>query len=137
MAPAPISALLRTRWFAVATTAFLTLPYWISGFAKLADLGGALAEAAHFGLEPAALVVATTILVQIGGSALLLLGRMAWLGAGTLGVFTAIATIIAHPFWEVADPLARFHERNTFLEHAGLIGGLILAAILAEREIRS
>lgn len=137
MTPAPIAALLRKRGFAVAATALLTLPYWTSGLAKLADLGGALAEAAHFGLHPAALVVATTILIQIGASALLILGRMAWLGAGALGVFTALATIIAHPFWQVADPLARFHERNTFLEHAGLIGGLVLAAILAEREIRS
>lgn len=137
MTPAPVSALLGKRWFVVAATALLTLPYWTSGLAKLADLGGALAEAAHFGLEPAALVVAATILVQLGGSALLVLGRLAWLGAGALGVFTALATIIAHPFWQVADPLARFHERNTFLEHAGLIGGLVLAAILAEREIRS
>jgi transmembrane protein len=137
MTPAPIALLLRTRGFAVAATALLTLPYWTSGLAKLADLGGALAEAAHFGLHPAALVVATTILIQIGGSALLILGRLAWLGAGALGVFTALATIIAHPFWKVSDPLVRFHERNTFLEHAGLIGGLILAAILAERNIRS
>ena len=45
-------------------------------------------------------------------------------------MFTAAATLIAHPFWQVADPMARFHERNTFLEHVGLIGGLMLAAIL-------
>ena len=47
---------------------------------------------------------------------------------------TAVATLIAHPFWEVADPMVRFHERNTFLEHVGLIGGLMLAAILRERK---
>jgi transmembrane protein len=133
MAPAPITRLLGDTRFAVLAATLLTLPYWTSGIAKLFDLAGALGEARHFGLEPAALVVALTILVQIGGSLLIIVGRQAWLGAGALGVFTAIATLIAHPFWQVADPMTRFHERNTFLEHVGLIGGLMLAAILRER----
>lgn len=81
------------------------------------------------------LTVAATILVQIGGSLLIIVGRQAWLGAGALGVFTAIATLIAHPFWQVADPMARFHDRNTFLEHIGLIGGLMLAAIMRDRKV--
>ena len=132
--PAPIARLLGDARFAIFAATLLTLPYWSSGFAKLADLGGALGEARHFGLEPAVLIVGLTILVQIGGSALIILGRKAWLGAGALGVFTAIATLIAHPFWQVADPITRFHERNTFLEHVGLIGGLMLAAILRERK---
>ncbi|MBN8841984.1 MAG: DoxX family protein [Sphingomonadales bacterium] len=132
--PAPIARLLGDRRFGTLAAALLTLPYWTSGIAKLFDLGGALGEARHFGLEPAALVVLLTIAVQIGGSLLVILGRRAWLGAGALGVFTAAATLIAHPFWQVADPMARFHERNTFLEHVGLIGGLMLAAILQERK---
>lgn len=132
--PVPIARLLGDRSFATLAAALLTLPYWTSGIAKLFDLGGALGEARHFGLEPVALVVALTIAVQIGGSLMVIIRRKAWLGAGALGVFTAAATLIAHPFWQVADPMARFHERNTFLEHVGLIGGLVLAAILQERK---
>jgi len=129
----PFAPLLRDPRFAVVAATLLTLPYWTSGVAKLADLSGALAEAEHFGLHPAAAIVALTVLVQVGGSLLVIAGRLAWLGAGALGVFTAVATLIAHPFWTVADPMARFHERNTFLEHAGLIGGLMLAAIAREQ----
>lgn len=49
------------------------------------------------------------------------------------------ATLLTLPYWtsglaKLADPMARFHERNTFLEHVGLIGGLLLAAILRERK---
>lgn len=132
--PAPIARLLDDNRFAVLAATLLTLPYWTSGIAKLTDLPGALGEARHFGLEPAMLTVAATIFVQIGGSLLIIVGRQAWLGAGALGVFTAIATLIAHPFWQVADPMTRFHERNTFLEHIGLIGGLMLAAILRDRK---
>ncbi len=131
---APVAAILRSAATSVAARILLTLPFWWSGLSKLANLDAAFGEAAHFGLQPAWLTVASTILVQVGGSALIIAGRLSWLGAGALGVFTAIATLIAHPFWTVADPVARFHETNTFLEHVGLIGAFVLAAILAERE---
>ncbi len=133
MAPRPIAALVADRRFATGAAILLTLPYWASGIAKLMDWNGALVEAAHFGLQPPAGVAALTILVQIGASLLIITGRQAWLGAGALGLFTALATGIAHPFWHIADPVARFHERVTFLEHIGLIGGLMMAAILRER----
>lgn len=135
--PVPIAALLESPALNLGARVLLTLPFWTSGIAKLLDLDGALAEAAHFGLEPAWVTVVATLIVQLGGSAALITGRFAWLGAGALGVFTALATLIAHPFWTMADPMARFHERNTFLEHVGLVGGLILAAILTHRKGRS
>jgi len=132
--PQPIAALLRAPAFGPLARAILTLPYWFSGLYKLAHLQDALGEAAHFGLEPAGLVVTATIVVQLGGSALLILGRLGWLAAGALGVFTALATLIAHPYWTVAEPVERFHALNTFLEHIGLIGGLMIAAVLIEKE---
>lgn len=132
--PAPVAVLLRARALSILARVLLTLPYWWSGLSKLMDVHGALAEAAHFGLEPAWLVVAATVVVQLGGSLAVILGRLGWLGAGALGVFTAFATLIAHPFWTVADPMERFHALNTFLEHIGLIGGFVLAAILIERD---
>jgi transmembrane protein len=132
--PGPISLLLRSRVFGVLARVVLTLPYWWSGVTKLADLHGALAEAAHFGLKPAWLVVAATVIVQLGGSLLLILGRIGWLAAGALGVFTALASLIAHPCWTITDPVERFHALNTFLEHIGMIGGFMLAAILVEQE---
>ena len=49
-----------------------------------------------------------------------------------LGVFTAWATLLAHPFWTHTDPMARMRQRAIFLEHVGLIGGLMLAATVSE-----
>jgi len=132
--PAPIAVVLKAPALSILARVLLTLPYWWSGLSKLLDVQGAFAEAAHFGLKPVWLVVALTILVQLGGSIALILGRFGWLAAGALGVFTALATLIAHPFWTVADPMERFHAANTFLEHVGLIGGFMLAAILIERD---
>jgi transmembrane protein len=135
--PAPIQTLLRAPAFGPVARAILTTPYWFAGLYKLTHLRDALGEAAHFDLKPAGLVVALTVVVQLGGSVLLILGRLGWLAAGALGVFTALATLIAHPFWMVVDPMERFHATNTFLEHIGLIGGFMLAAILVERERRA
>lgn len=132
--PAPIAALLRAPAFGALARAVLTLPYWWSGIAKLTNLKGARAEASGLGLKPAALIVTATIGVQLGGSLALILGRVGWFAAGALGVFTALATLIAHPYWTVADPIERFHAQNTFLEHIGLIGGLMLAAIIVDKE---
>ena len=133
MTPTPIASLLANPTLALLARAALTCAYWWGGLVKLFDWSGAIAEAKHFGLEPAAIVVVATILVEIGGSLLVILGRWVWLAAGALGVFTALATLIAYPFWQLTDPVARFHATNSFLEHVGLIGGLMLAAILAER----
>lgn len=111
----------------------LTLPFWASGIAKLVDFGGASAEMAHFGLSPAALFAAATIVVQIGGSAAVIFDRHTWLGAGALSVFTVLANVVAHRFWEIDDPVARFHEMAQFITNVAMIGGFILAAALAER----
>ncbi len=110
----------------------LCLAYVYSGLAKLIDFPAAIAEQQHFGLQPAALFAAATIAVQLGGSALVLFarGRLAALGAAALAGFTVIATVIGHPFWTMSG-IERFHNLNAFLEHAGLVGGFGLIAMIA------
>lgn len=84
---------------------------------------------AAFGLEPAWLFNALTIFVQLGGSLLVILNRWTWLGAGALGVFTALATLLAHQFWTL-EGVERVHELNTFLEHLSIIAGFVLVAMI-------
>lgn len=133
MVPSVIAAVLYERWFAVAAVTLLTLPYWMSGFAKLADWKGAVAEVDALGLKPAALIAGSTIVVQLSGSLLIVSGWVAWLGAGVLAVFTGIATVTAHGFWRPADHASKFRERTIFVEHIGLVGGLMAAATLMEQ----
>ena len=118
-------------WFVRAA---LCLAFVYSGIAKLVDWPGALAEQTHFGLEPAALFAVATVLVQLGGSALVLFarGRKAALGAIALAVFTLAATLIAHAFWR-EQGIDRFRDLNAFLEHVGLIGGFVLVAAIEWR----
>ena len=108
----------------------LCLAFVYSGVAKIIDWPGALAEQQHFGMQPAALFAAATIIVQLGGSALVLFtrGRIAALGALGLAAFTLLATIVGHAFWHETG-MERFHDLNSFLEHFGLIGGFGLVAL--------
>ena len=99
---------------------------------KLADFEGAVAEAAGLGLRPAALVATAVIGTQIGGSALFLTRRFCWLGAGILAVFTALATLLAHPFWMVEGP-DRGHQTATFFEHVAILGGFAMAALYSAK----
>lgn len=110
--------------------ACLVAPFAVSGLVKLADWPGALHEAAA--LVPSApplLIAAATIFVQLVGSALVFVRSWSWLGAGMLAVFTALATLIAHAFWAV-PAAARPMEMAAFFEHAAIIGGFILLALV-------
>ncbi|WP_028055876.1 DoxX family protein [Sphingobium bisphenolivorans] len=130
--PRSIAAVL--SWPATSFLARLALtgPYILGGVVKLGDWQGAVAEQAHFGLQPAALFAALTIAVELIGPALILADRLVWLGAGMLGMFTALAALVANNFWAM-EGQARFMATNAFFEHIGLIGGFALAAILSHR----
>ncbi|MBR0781128.1 DoxX family protein [Bradyrhizobium iriomotense] len=111
----------------------LVSAFLIGGIQKLVDFPAAVAEQAHFGLQPAWLWAAAAIIVELGGSALVILGRWIWLGAGGLGVLTAVAMLTANDFWAKAGH-DRFLAVNAFFEHLGLIAGLVLVSILSLRQ---
>lgn len=128
----PIQRLLRARWMYHAGALVLTSMFWGSGIGKALDFAGTMGEMAHFGLYPPALFTLLTILVQLGGSLLLVSGnRFAWLGAGALAVFTLATIPVALRFWEMQGPAA-FMTKMTVFEHVTVVGALAVAAIAAE-----
>jgi uncharacterized membrane protein YphA (DoxX/SURF4 family) len=118
----------RATWFLARLA--LSSAYLIGGVNKAIDFPGAVAEQAHFGLEPAWVWAIVTIVVELGGSLLLIWGHLVWLAAGALGVLTATAMLVANNFWAMEGP-ARFMAMNTFFEHLGLIAAFALAAKMA------
>jgi len=110
--------------------------YLLGGVVKLSDWPAAVAEQAHFGMTPPALWAGITIAIEIIGPLLILSGRLIWLGAGMLGVFTLLAAFTANAFWSMPAGPERFAATNAFFEHIGLIGGFVLAALVAEQAKR-
>jgi len=117
-------------WF-VARLALLST-YLIGGVTKLGDWPSAVAEQIHFGMHPPELTATLTILVELVGSALILSGRLVWLAAGAMGVFTLLTAFIASPFWTMQGQ-ARFIALNDFFEHIGLVAAFVMVAIIAHR----
>lgn len=133
--PAFVSALLEWRavWFVARL--LLVSAYLLGGVTKLMDWNAAVAEQAHFGMDPPAFWAALTIAVEILGPALILIDRFVWLGAGMLGTFTFLAAFVANRFWTLQGQ-ERFTASNAFFEHMGLMGGFIIVAILSHRARR-
>jgi uncharacterized membrane protein YphA (DoxX/SURF4 family) len=125
-----VSTVLGWRWTWSAARIALISAFFIGGITKLLDFTAAIAEQEHFGLHPGWLWAALAILVELGGSLLVISERFVWLGAGGLGVLTAVAMLTANDFWTMTG-----HERvmglNSFFEHLGLIAGLVLVSIKA------
>lgn len=121
---------------AVRFIAYLGLcaAYLQGGIVKLTDFPGAIVEMSHFGLTPAPLFAVLVIALELGASLMILMGRLRWLGALGLAGFTLLATAIALRYWELPVGHERVMATNSFFEHLGLAGGLLLAAWLDFQE---
>lgn len=70
--------------------------------------------------------------VKVGAGVLLALGKWPRLAALALSGSTVSTTLAAHRFWEYEDPEQRSGQLIHFLKNAGLLGGLLLAAVDTE-----
>ena len=123
----PVFGAAAARWLAYLG---LCAAYLQGGLAKLSDFPGAIGEMQHVGLAPAPWFAALVIALELGASALVLAGRLRWLGALLLAGFTLLATFLALRFWELPAGQERFMAANSFFEHLGLAGGFMLVAWL-------
>jgi transmembrane protein len=115
----------------VAARVLLASVFVYSAVSKTFNFGSAVAEVQGLGVPVPAVVTMLVIVTQALGAALLLVDGTAWLGAAMLALFTLDATVLAHPFWN-ASGVAFSRELTTFLEHLGLVSGLVLAAIVTQ-----
>lgn len=112
------------HWLALL---LLCAAYLQGGLNKLLDFGSAVGEMQHFGLQPAAPLALLVIGGELGAAAMVLSGRLRWLGAAWLALFTVAASFIANRYWEMTG-MQRFMAANSFYEHLGLAGGFLLVA---------
>jgi transmembrane protein len=123
--PAPVAWLLGNPATLLVARICVTLPFLAAGIVKLADWPGGVAEMVRAGLHPGWFFNAAALVTELGGSALIIFDRKAWLGAGALGIFTVIATLVGHRFWDATGD-ERIIQFNTFLEHATIGAAFIL-----------
>jgi putative oxidoreductase len=69
-----------------------------------------------------------SIVVELGGAILLIIGwKTRWV-AWALVIFVVAATFLAHRFWEFSDPGQAMNQRNHFLKNFAIAGGLLILA---------
>jgi uncharacterized membrane protein YphA (DoxX/SURF4 family) len=101
---------------------------------KALDFQGAVAEMNHFGLAPAPFFAVGVPIFELAMSALILSGRLRWLGAVALAIFTLMATFLALRFWEIPAGSEHSAAMNGFFEHVGLSGAFVFVALVDLRK---
>ncbi len=70
--------------------------------------------------------------IKVGAGALFALGKFPRLSALLLAGSIVPTTLAGHRFWEDTDPEKKFSNQAHFLKNAGLLGGLLIAAVDTE-----
>ncbi len=69
-----------------------------------------------------------TILVQVGGGLLLMIGyRTQWI-AFMLAGLTVLINLFMHDFWNAYEGLSAQHEQQNFVKNLGIMAGLLYVA---------
>jgi len=77
-------------------------------------------------------VVKLDAAVKIVAGTMFAFGKVPRLSAMALAASLVPTTVAGHPFWEESDPVRRTQQRLHLFKNAGLLGGLLLAAVDTE-----
>jgi putative oxidoreductase len=103
--------------------------YIESGFGKLIGMDAFIASLVNRHVPSASVLGWIGALVEFFGGLALLLGGWTRCAALALVVFTVIATLISHRYWEIADAAARRAQHANFSKNLAIIGGLMLLVV--------
>ena len=101
--------------------------FLVAGARKVLTFAGTVGYMAKLGFPAPEAMAALAIVIELGGSILLIIGwRTRWV-AWLLALFVLIAAFAAHRFWEF-DATQYNNQLNHFLKNIAIIGGLLFVA---------
>jgi putative oxidoreductase len=101
--------------------------FLVAGIRKVLGFAGTVGYFTKLGFPAAEVFAVVAIVIEVGGAILLIAGwRTRWV-AWLLVLFVAIATAMAHRFWEF-DAAQFNNQLNHFLKNVAIIGGLLFVA---------
>jgi len=111
----------------VGRVAFAAL-FLPSGFSKLMNLQAFLYNIDGRGVPFAPILAPFAAAVEFLGGLALLLGVQVRFASVVLLLFTVVATLIAHRFWEYAPGAARQMQQINFFKNVAIVGGFVFLA---------
>ncbi|MEW6613282.1 MAG: DoxX family protein [Pseudomonadota bacterium] len=102
----------------------LVLLFLLSGYNKVAGFSQTAGYMASKSLPMIEVLLVLSILVELGGALMILLGWRARWGALALFLWMIPVTFIFHNFWAV-DPAQMQNQMNHFMKNLAIMGGLL------------
>ena len=102
----------------------LALIFLISGYAKIGGFEGTAGYMASKGIPLAQIALALTIIIEIGGGLMIVVGWKARWAALAIFLFVIPATLVFHNFW-AADAAQFQNQLNHFLKNVCILGGML------------
>lgn len=105
----------------------LSVIFIISGWNKLTGFAGTLGHMADKGLPYTEILLVLTIIIELGGGLMILLGWHARWAALAIFLFIIPVTLVFHPFWAFTgqEAIQQFH---TFMKNLAIMGGMVYIA---------
>ncbi|HXL76694.1 MAG TPA: DoxX family protein, partial [Burkholderiales bacterium] len=93
------------------------LIFLVAGVRKVMGFAGTVAYLSKLGFPAPEVMAVIALVIEIGGSLLLIVGwRTRW-AAWLLVLFVVVAAFAAHRFWEITDAGQYFNQMNHFLKN--------------------
>lgn len=116
------------RYGPLAGRILIVLIFVLSGFGKITGFEGTVGYIASKGLPLPQLAAIGSIIVELGGGILLIIGWKARWAAAAMLVFTALAALFFHNFWAVPPDQAQ-NQMIHFMKNISMIGGLLFVVV--------
>lgn len=105
----------------------LATMFLVAGSRKILAFAGTVGYLAKLGFPAPEVMAVIAIVIEIGGSILLIIGWRARWVAWLLMLFVLVATFAAHRFWEF-EASQYNNQLNHFLKNVAILGGLLFVA---------
>jgi putative oxidoreductase len=106
----------------------LVLIFLISGANKAMDVAGTAGVIASKGLPQPQVLAALTIMLEIGGSLLVIFNRFTMPAALALAAFCVATAVTFHNFWTYEEAALYRNQFNHFMKNIALAGAFLTIA---------
>ena len=96
----------------------LSVIFIIAGFKKIIGFSGTAGYMASKGLPMVDVLLVLTIIIELGGGLMILLGWQARYAATAIFLFIIPVTFVFHPFWVE-------EQMNAFMKNLAIMGGMM------------
>jgi putative oxidoreductase len=104
----------------------IAILFVMSGLEKAMDLNGTAAAIGGKGLPLPQVLAVATVVVELGGGLLIIVGWQTRLVALALAIFSAVAAYFFHDFWHYPPGAEHTDNMIHFMKNVSIIGGFLM-----------